>query len=351
MKAGALRVGVAADSVMIELLAGAGQGGSTRIVMPRATAQALLRQLQQALDPAAPAAPAHDPLEAILASVPAQLSRRGTTPINAPQDPAGDAAARLTDAVRGLGAPVRHERSFQLRQGALHAHRFLLTVLPHQIAGDAGAALAAAAGRMDMPQEVGRWLAAGLAQASAVHFGFEGDAERIVCKLYLERACDAAAGRGPWLLHEACKWTPGRPGHVVSQYHWHAGLDADEIAARLRALYGDDAPWSRDCALSLLQLASGRVPAGTLQYLEVSEAGNPRRSFDLNLYDTRLTVRDAQAQLAGMRDHFGIKPGRFQALYDQVKAKPLGHVAGGVHRDGDDFFNVYFGVAQWPATP
>jgi tryptophan halogenase len=347
MKAGALRVGVAADCVMLEFLPGAADAGSTRVVMPTATAEALLARLQETLGPPPATAPRPDALEAIFGSVPAELAQRGTTPVNAPRDPAGDAAARLTESVRALGAPVRSERSFQVRHERLQAHRFLLTVLPHEIPGDAAAGIRTAARRMDMPPAVERWLDAGLAQASAVHFGFEGDAGRIVCKLYLEHPRDGTAA--PVLLHEACKWTPGSPDHVVSQYHWHAGLDADGIAHRLRGLYGADAPWSLACALAVLRLGAERAGGTALQYLEVTEAGNPRRSFDLNLYDAGLAVRDAQEQLVGMRDHFALRPGRFQALYDQIKSKPLGHVAGGVHRDGNDFFNVYFGVTRWPA--
>ena len=49
-----------------------------------------------------------------------------------------------------------------------------------------------------------------------------------------------------------------------------------------------------------------------------------------------------------MREHFGVRPGQFQALYDQIKNKPLGHVAGGVHRNGKEFFNIYYGVAGFP---
>jgi len=98
----------------------------------------------------------------------------------------------------------------------------------------------------------------------------------------------------------------------------------------------------------VLELAAARVPAPQLQYLEVQEPGNGRRSFDLNLYNARMEVKDIQAQLYGMRDHFGVRPGQFQALYDQIKGKVLGHLAGGVHRDGKDFFNLYYGVGSFP---
>ena len=43
-----------------------------------------------------------------------------------------------------------------------------------------------------------------------------------------------------------------------------------------------------------------------------------------------------------------LRPGQFQALYDQINALPLGHLAGGIHRDNLDFFNVYYGAVGLP---
>ncbi len=39
-------------------------------------------------------------------------------------------------------------------------------------------------------------------------------------------------------------------------------------------------------------------------------------------------------------------PDSFQALYDQVRSQRLGHLAGGVHRDGASFATVYYGVER-----
>jgi tryptophan halogenase len=98
----------------------------------------------------------------------------------------------------------------------------------------------------------------------------------------------------------------------------------------------------------MLALGAARAGAEQMQYLEVEEAENGRRSFDLNLYSAGLQVKDVQHLLQRMRAHFGVRPGQFQALYDQIKGKVLGHLAGGVHRDGRDFFNLYYGVGSFP---
>ncbi len=131
---------------------------------------------------------------------------------------------------------------------------------------------------------------------------------------------------------------------MTTRYLWHPRLQADALEARMAAAYGEGVPL--EAARALLGLAVARVPAAQLQLLEVEEDGNARRSFDLNVYDAGLAVRDAQAALARLREHFGVRPGQFQALYDQVRAKPLGHLAGGVHRDGAPFATVYYGVER-----
>ena len=161
-----------------------------------------------------------------------------------------------------------------------------------------------------------------------------------------EAARAAERGDGT-LLHLAFKWNVDSGAHVTTRYEWFPGLDAEGIAARLRSLYDDDGESLR-IACDTLTLASARAGSGALQYLEVREPGTGRRSFDLNLYDAGLQVRDLQPLLLRMRDLHGIRPGQFQALYDQVKARALGHLAGGHHRDGRDFFNVYYGVTGFP---
>jgi tryptophan halogenase len=254
------------------------------------------------------------------------------------------AADRLIAAVKALGAPVRHERSLRLQPGPLHAHRFLLNVLPRQNSGDAWARLQQVGHAMQMPKDVAAWLQDAPRDASAVHFGFEGDGERCVVKLYVERPAVASADGAPVLLHEACKWTLGEAGHVLSRYHWFPGLDADAIATRLQSLMATQ-PQALQLALQALEVVRERPG---LQYLEVTEPGQPRASFDLNLYDAGLEVRALQPLLAGARDAFALPPGRLQVLVDQLKSRRLGHLAGGVHRDGQPFFTLYFGMTTWP---
>ncbi|HET7338956.1 MAG TPA: hypothetical protein VFK22_05365 [Candidatus Dormibacteraeota bacterium] len=323
-------------------------------MLPLETARRLHLSLGDALRPHEAALRAAE-AQALAPADAAEAMRPSAAAPRAAPDAAGERASVLLRLVAELGLPFQHERSFRMVDGALLANRFLLSVDRRGIGEDARARVLQICQRLDMPEALQQAASARFDMASTVHFGFEGDAGRVVVKLYLERTVPPeearrARERGePALLHLAFKWEPDSGAHVVTEYLWHPALSAAEIAARLeRHVYQAAGEGSCAIAKSALELAAARAPAGELQYLEVQEPGNGRRSFDLNLYNAKLLVKDAQPQLYRMRDRFAVRPGQFQALYDQIKGKVLGHLAGGVHRDGRDFFNLYYGVGSFP---
>lgn len=269
-------------------------------------------------------------------------------------DRSGAQAATLLRLVGEWGAPHLYERSFQVSDAALRSNRFLLTINASDIPGEKCESALAICDRMAMPAPLREEAAQNFAMAKCIHFGFEGDAHNIVCKLYLERAVPAdeasaaAASGDAVMLHLAFKWSLTRVESVTTRYMWRPFLGAEGINRRLDELYGGGNAESLAIAKEFLRLAAERVDAKELQFLEVEEAENARRSFDLNLYNAKLQVRDAQALLQRIRSRFRIRPGQFQALYDQIGAMRLGHVAGGAHRNGADFFNIYYGVVALP---
>lgn len=342
---GASREAASDQAALIEL--------SDRVVIGPQTAARLLHALREALErrPMAAAGDASD-----LASATGSLDAPagpGATPLNLPPEPAAEASAQLLDRVRALGVPYQYERSFRMSQDRLQANRFLTTVSRADL-GEAALERTLDIGRsLGMPEAAQAALRARFDLAHALHFGFEAGDDAILCKIYVERrvppdeVAEASARGAAVALHFAFKWNVDGGPHVESRYDWFPGLDAQGIASRLRTLYGGDGP-SLDIALEALAVASERAGTTQLQYLEVDEPGTGRRSFDLNLYDAGLAVRDLLPVLLRMRDLYGIRPGQFQALFDQVRARALGHLAGGAHRGGRDFFNVYYGVTGFP---
>jgi len=333
------------DSIIVEFgnLAGADEIAlCAQLVLPSNTAKRLAIALADALRRYAPDA------------LSPEAAQRSVTPLNAPPDAAGEKAALLLKLVADLGVPFQHERSFRISPGALHANRFLLSLNAADIVGGPMRGVMGICASLGIPEASRRAAEEHLDRAACVHFGFEEADGRLLCKLYLERqvpeeeAEDAAARRAPVLLHLAFKWDPATQAELVTRYSWYPRLPLSELESRLGAVYrsGEQAA-SLDIARSVLRAAAQRAPAEQLQYLEVEEE-NGRHSFDLNVYDAALQLKDVQDALYAMREHFDVRRGRFQALYDQIKARALGHLAGGVHRNGEDFFNVYYGVSGFP---
>jgi hypothetical protein len=155
----------------------------------------------------------------------------------------------------------------------------------------------------------------------------------------------AANPYNPQLQYLAFKWDVfDCDKSVVTRYSWYPSLSVSEIRERIFQIYSEgDSDTSFQNVNEVLDLAASRVPAEKLQYLEVREEETGRKSFDLNLYDARFQLKDIYPILTRMRKRYSISPGDFQALYDQIKNKVAGHLAGGVHRNGKDFFNVYYG--------
>jgi hypothetical protein len=314
------------------------------ISMAPQTAQRLLSSLRDAIRDSDRHAPAPAPESAMAQSPFAVL------PSNAPPDEAGLRASLLFREVAGLGVPYAQERSFRMTPGSLQANRFLLTVDRAPLGADAAARILAICRRLGMPAACSIAVQESVPQARCIHFGFEEGARGVLFKVYFEHAAaeaEAAANLAGTavLLHTAYKWPAGAPSDaVVTRYHWYPRLSRAAMLERIVRIYaGSASERSRAIAGSVLDLATQRAPIMDLQYLEVSEEGNERRSFDLNLYEARLQIRDLQPFLNRVREHFDIRPGQYQALYDQIKLNAAGHIAGGVHRDGRDFFTVYHG--------
>lgn len=81
-------------------------------------------------------------------------------------------------------------------------------------------------------------------------------------------------------------------------------------------------------------------------YLEVSEDNNPRASFDLNLHEAGIRIGEVGALLVQARDRYAIPAGEFDSLYGRVSAHRLGHLAGGISREGSDFLTLYYPVER-----
>lgn len=229
------------------------------------------------------------------------------------------------------------ERSFKLTGGGILGDRLLAGLSLDRVGIDW---TLQACRRLGMPANDIESFRAGLPEADVVHFGCEAGDGGVLYKVYLEYPRRlAAAGGAPRLLHVAWKWDAQNPSRrAVARYRCLPDLTLADIEARIDRLEpGPAGALLKDVAA----LSAARSPE-PLMYLEVDEEGNARASFDLNVHAAGLALREIEPQLRGLRAHFGVPAGDFDACFDPARAARLGHVAGGLARSGTPFATFYY---------
>jgi tryptophan halogenase len=245
------------------------------------------------------------------------------------------AARAMLRSIEGL--PLEgFERSFKVSPRKLLANRFLAGVNSRDLPAET---LSGVCGSLRMPRWMLDQVRIRSAEATTVHFGFEQGTTSAIYKVYLEFARRLQLWQAdPVLLHLAYKWDPIEPSrHAVASYVCVPGLDARQIAERVAAV--TSGPARRACGEVLSQVS---LRTADLMYLDVTEEGNPRRSFDLNVHEASLAVSDVAAPIAQACTAYGCPPARVQALIDFASSARLAHLAGGVSRDGEEFMTLYY---------
>ena len=257
------------------------------------------------------------------------------------------AAERLVRAAAGLGTPLFRERSLRIAPSGVGGERFLLSLAKPAIPGDAAARLAATWRDLGMPAECLAAALEHLPAAQHVHFGYEGGPGPARYKVYLEFAPHVAAG--PGLLHVAFKWDPaGVAPPAVTRYLLHPTADRAGILGLLARLHdGGAAHPGFSLLTTVIDRALGRCAAADIQVLEVVEDGG-RRSYDVNVSDAHVKVGDVRQELVALGSAVGADAAAVAAAIAARAGDRLGHVAGGVHRDGLGFVTIYHGAAPWP---
>lgn len=261
------------------------------------------------------------------------------------------AAALLRRIERLRVSPVL-ERSFKLFEHTLLANRFLWGFKRDSLAPEAAQRLAALLEELGMPAPFRAAFARDLPEANILFLGFEENERSSVYKAYLEfgdRLARARAerpeGTEPVLIYLGYKWDVSDPARsALARYTCHPGLTARDMAARLGEVFdGHASRAALEIARGIVELAARRVGEDRFLYFETTEDDNPRRSFDINLYNAGLMLEELYPLLLRMCEHYLIPSEAFHRAYAPVRGTAFGHVTGGIDRHGRDFLSLYFG--------
>jgi len=237
-----------------------------------------------------------------------------------------------------------YEKSFKMSAQTLLQNRYLAGLPVDRLPP---ARLLEICRELGMPDEFMARLQHDLPGADTIHFGFEEGTRSGIFKIYLEywQRWNEARARGDEsiLLHQAFKWDAlDSSKRTVASYTCFPRLSREQVMQKIAGIYsGDTAHASYGFAKDLVGLAATRTN-NQLMYLEVSEEDNPRASFDLNFHAADLKLHDIQPQVMEMSRHYSIPPAQLACLWGGVATKTLGHLSGGLSRDGQDFLTIYY---------
>ena len=253
--------------------------------------------------------------------------------------------AWLLTRVASLRRPMQVEGSVKLSRGQTCFERALVGV---DLASLPYAVIDPVLDAMGMIKDGRRALQDALPGANKMLFGIEQTADRTVHKVYLEfwerlvRELHSGGNRGePTLLYLGFKWDKASPDRLVTdRYVCYPLLPVRDILRRIHALYPAHVHPPIAQLDQLIREASKPLIRDSFVYVEVCGDDNARRSFDLNIYKAGLTLGRAASQLRAIANHYGVGTA-VDTLLNTHGHQLLGHISGGVGRNGEDFTSLY----------
>lgn len=244
------------------------------------------------------------------------------------------------------------ERSFKVKEKTLFKNRFLLGFEKDLIEPAANEKILDMCEQMGMPPVLMAGFLKHLPEASIVGFGFGENEKTCIVRAYLEfgvryyRAMKSNPhDPDPYLSHLGFKWdVSDNTNGVVTEYTCHPAYRTEDMLERVSSeVYKNRERNPYDIVKGILDLASSKAGTDKFLFLSVHEGGNPRNSFDINVYRAGLHMKEIYSFLLEIGRYYSIPDTQLHDIYDPVKTKILGHMAGGIDRSGHDFLTLYFG--------
>jgi hypothetical protein len=273
--------------------------------------------------------------------------------VNSTTDLGLEKASLILQSVDNLKISYGYEHSFRVYHQELLPNRFLLTINKKSIKQNPDETITKICRCLNMPSNFIAATAENITKAKFVHFGFEQNQTTYLYKIYLEMGVHLKGSNQknsddntPILLHLGLKWDALNPEkQFITRYLWHQSITVQDILQRLTEIYQGDKYYEVfSIVKNILEIAVNQAGDDCVNYLEVTEDNNQRKSYDLNIYNAQLQIKDLHHIFMRICSHYSISEDLFIDFYNRIQNKIFGHIAGGIHRNSLDFLNVYYGV-------
>ena len=207
--------------------------------------------------------------------------------------------------------------------------------------------------QMGMPDKYFKYFQENISEANMILFGFEENEKGCIYKVYLEfwdklkhEISRKVNKTDPFLLYLGFKWNPlDSNAGSIARYTCYPLISVKTILKKISCIYDNyQDKVSFEIAKEIINISADKITNDSFVYLEVSEDNNSRFSFDINLYKAQLHLKDISRFLFQMCQYYSIDQETFNFLYKQVYTKKLGHLSGGINREGNDFLTTYYEI-------
>jgi hypothetical protein len=242
---------------------------------------------------------------------------------------------------------VCFEKSFKIVGGQILDQRFLFGISRQFI--DEPTALRVFDGLV-MPETLKDQMSPLISKADLIHFGWEGENKVGLCKVYLEfssilssAAAKNAEPEQSLLLHRACKWDVNDANRqLITNYRVFPNIGIDLIESRMNDSYRSDENSSIAKLMStLLHLVCERSSKPPL-YLEMSEDGNKRSSWCIQIWNAKLHLDDVGRYLQFFARHNGASLERLLEIGRASSNGQISNISGGIDRHERPYLTVYY---------
>lgn len=233
-----------------------------------------------------------------------------------------------------------YERSFKMAANNLWSERFLVGISTDVIALEDIDFLMR---KMGLPEAFVTSVQEKLPDANFIHIGFE-QGQFSTYKFYLEFPNGKDDPSTPQPLYVGYKWNAeNSEQRAISRYTQPQTMSLSNLLEKMDAMYGEQKENDavRNIAKAITTQAAEKVSTTELLFVEVREENSPRLSFDINLYETGMRIRDLQPMLRDLREHFVIDEKEFTELMTRTEDDLAGHLSGGTDRNGNAFLTTY----------